>query len=160
MEIILKPIGKIHSPYKKLEGMPIQPTGASGVVGTIELFKEFEGTLKDLEGFSHIYIIYLFHQSSGWKKTVKPFMDVVERGLFATRAPRRPNPIGLSLVEIKFISENMIEIANVDVLDGTPLLDIKPYIPEFEPTDSIRIGWMEGKAKKARSKRSDTRFSS
>jgi len=152
------PIGIIHSPFKKPEGMPIQPTGASGVAGTVEIFEEFQEGLKDLEGFSHITLLYHFHLSRGFIPPVVPFMDSEPRGLFATRAPKRPNPIGLSVVRLEKITGNILHIVNVDILDGTPLLDIKPYVPEFDAPGKVRTGWLEKASNTVKKKRSDNRF--
>ena len=155
----LKPIGIIHSPYKNREGMPIQPTGAAGVSGTIEVFDEYRAGLKDLDGFSHIILLYLFHLSEGFKLEVVPFMDTSPRGLFATRAPRRPNHIGLSVVRLDRIEDGLIHIQDVDILEGTPLIDIKPYVPEFDsPQGDVRTGWLEKPEATLRNKQSDSRF--
>jgi tRNA-Thr(GGU) m(6)t(6)A37 methyltransferase TsaA len=142
MKITFTPIGIIHSPFIKLEDMPIQPAGAQGITGSIELYPQYIPALQDLDGFSHIYVLYHFHKSRGWKPMVTPFLDKQERGLFSTRAPHRPNPIGLSVLKIDAIVGNRIQVSNVDILDGTPLLDIKPYVPQFDGADDIRIGWV------------------
>jgi len=157
-EIRYRPIGIIHSPFKDIKGMPIQPTGAKGIAGTIEVSQEFIEGLKDLEGFSHIILIYHFHQSQGYALSVKPFLDDNLRGVFSTRAPRRPNPIGISVVELIKVEGNMLYIENADIVDGTPLLDIKPYVPEFDSQKADRIGWLSGKAGKAEKVQSDQRF--
>ena len=158
MEIIFEPIGTIHSPFTKLEAMPIQPTSEISAEGYIELSPEFlEGT-KDLEGFSHIYLIYHLHKVHQSKLTVTPFLDKETHGVFATRAPSRPNPIGLSLVKLIRVEENFIYVDGIDILDGTPLLDIKPYISEFENTSNIRIGWLGKSKEQVKEKKSDTRF--
>ena len=158
--IKFKSIGTIHSPFKDLEGMPIQPIGARGINGEININPEYNGGLKDLEGFSHIILIYHLHLSKGHLLEVKPFLDTEKRGIFATRAPKRPNPIGLSVVKLEKIEGNTIYISNVDMVDGTPLLDIKPYIPHFDkhPNDDVIIGWFEDKYTDASSKKSDGRF--
>jgi tRNA-Thr(GGU) m(6)t(6)A37 methyltransferase TsaA len=158
MEISYRPIGVIHSPFTDIEGMPIQPTGASGIRGTVEVFPEFTEGLKDLEGFSHIVLLYHFHRVQEAKLVVTPFMDSQPRGVFATRAPKRPNPIGLSIVKLLDIEQNILCIENVDVLDGTPLLDIKPYVPEFDQARADRVGWLEQARGRVQSKRSDDRF--
>jgi len=144
MKLELKPIGVIHSPYKTKEGMPIQPP-FSKETGEVEVFNEYEAGLKDLEGFSHIIILYWFHKSGDYKLHVKPYLDDKLRGLFATRAPWRPNPIGLSIVKLMEIRGNILKVEGIDVLDETPLLDIKPYVPEFDHGENVRIGWLEGK---------------
>jgi len=158
MKIEYQTIGVIHSPFKEIEGMPIQPAGAAGVMGTVEVFKTYRTGLKDLDGFSHIFLLYHFHRSQGFSLQVVPFMNSQSRGLFATRAPRRPNPIGLSMVRLHGIEEGVLSIENVDVLDGTPLLDIKPYVPEFDPKGTVRIGWLEDTGGTVSSRKSDDRF--
>ncbi len=137
-----KPIGIIHTPFDTPQGTPIQPAGASGTAGSIDIFPEFTPGLADLKGFSHIYIIYHFHLSRKFSLRVKPFLDDHERGVFATRAPSRPNPIGLSVVRLMDVIDGRLEILDVDVVDGTPLLDIKPYVPEFDVFQAERIGWI------------------
>ncbi|MGR9109084.1 MAG: tRNA (N6-threonylcarbamoyladenosine(37)-N6)-methyltransferase TrmO, partial [Gammaproteobacteria bacterium] len=127
--ICYHPIGIIHSPFTRVEGMPIQASAAAGYKGKIELKEEYTEGLDDLTGFSHIYLLYHFHRSQSFDLKTVPFLDDKPRGLFATRAPKRPNPIGLSLVKLIRIDRNILEIDNVDILDGTPLLDIKPYVP-------------------------------
>ena len=158
--INMTPIGIIHTPFKKREGMPIQPVGAAGTLGTVEIFEEFQAGLADLDGFSHIYLLYHFHQSHEYKMKVVPFMDSVARGLFATRAPKRPNPIGLSVVQLDRVTHGTLFIQNIDVLDGTPLLDIKPFVPYFDSptTIPIRTGWLEKTQETAKSRKSDKRF--
>ena len=154
----LKPIGIIHTPFTEPEGMPIQPKGATGIRGTIELFDEYHEGLKDLDGFSHIILLFHFHRSHGFKLQVVPFMDSELRGLFATRAPRRPNPIGISVVQLDKIENGVLHIQNVDIMDGTPLLDIKPYVPEFDSPQNIRTGWLEQARKTVSGRKSDDRF--
>ncbi|CAN2041942.1 putative S-adenosyl-L-methionine-binding protein PYRAB06630 [Candidatus Magnetomoraceae bacterium gMMP-15] len=153
-----KPIGIIHSPFKELKGMPIQPTGARGTKGTIELYKEYEEGLKDLTGFSHIILLYNFHASEGYSLIVTPFLDKKKHGLFATRAPKRPNSIGLSIVKLDNIEENKLYISDLDILDKTPLLDIKPYVPDFDRRENVRIGWMEKNSHKVVNQKADERF--
>ncbi len=157
-EIRYKPIGVIHSPFKDIQGMPIQPAGARGIVGTIELEKEHCDGLKDIEGFSHIILVYHFHLSRGYSLEVKPFMDNDLHGVFATRAPGRPNPIGISVVKLMRVQDCTLHIEGVDIVDGTPLLDIKPYVPEFDVVKVERIGWLSGKAEKAHKVKADNRF--
>ena len=158
IEISYRPIGVIHSPFTDIGGMPIQPTGAPGIRGTVEVFPEFAEGLKDLDGFSHIILLYHFHRAQESKLVVTPFMDPQPRGVFATRAPKRPNPIGLSIVKLLRIEQNILHIENVDVLDGTPLLDIKPYVPEFDQPRADRVGWLEQSKGRVQSKKSDSRF--
>jgi tRNA (adenine37-N6)-methyltransferase len=158
MNISYKPIGIIHSPFSAIDGMPIQPAGAKGIKGTVEVFPEYKGGLKDLEGFSHIILLYHFHLSRGYKLRVIPFMDSKLRGIFATRAPKRPNPIGLSVVKLQGIEGRILYIENVDIIDNTPLLDVKPYVPEFDKLTSARIGWLKKARSTVSQSRSDKRF--
>jgi tRNA-Thr(GGU) m(6)t(6)A37 methyltransferase TsaA len=143
MEIRYRPIGVIYSPFKEPKGTPIQPTAAIGIDGTIELSPKYSDGLKDLGGFSHIMLLYHFHLSKETSLEVKPFMDEQTHGVFATRAPSRPNSIGISVVRLIKIEENVLHIRDVDIVDGTPLLDIKPYVPEFDVKGVGRIGWLE-----------------
>lgn len=158
MRFVTNPIGVIHTPFTDLEGMPIQPACAAGVKGAVEVFEKYRPGLKDLEGFSHIILIYHFHGSSGFELQVVPFLDSQPRGLFATRAPKRPNPIGLSVVQLDKIENGILRIQNVDILDNTPLLDIKPYVPEFDAPKEVRTGWLEKAGKVASRHKSDDRF--
>jgi tRNA-Thr(GGU) m(6)t(6)A37 methyltransferase TsaA len=157
-EIVYRPIGVIHSPFKQTKGMPIQPPGARGVAGTIEVNPEYGDGLKDLDGFSHIFLLYHFHLSQGYSLTVKPYLDDSLRGVFATRAPRRPNAIGISVVRLVEIEGCTLHIEDLDIADSTPLLDIKPYVPEFDSREVERIGWLAGKAEKAAEVGADERF--
>lgn len=152
------PIGVIHSPFKELSGMPIQPPGAAEVEGTVEVFEPYLPGLKDLDGFSHVILLYHFHQSKGYNLEVVPFMDTTSRGLFATRAPKRPNPIGLSVVRLEKVEKGCLHIRGVDILDGTPLLDIKPYVPAFDAPQDVRSGWLEGARKAVSKRKADGRF--
>lgn len=158
VQIIFRPIGIIHSPFKEAKKMPIQPAAANGVEGTIDIKPEFENGLKDLDGFSHIILLYHFHLSKGFSLEVIPFLDDKLRGVFATRAPRRPNAIGLSIVRLVDIEKNRLYIQNIDVVDGTPLIDIKPYVPEFDNQKAERIGWLSDKIDKMREIKADERF--
>jgi len=158
MRIEYQQIGIIHSPLHEAEGTPIQPPGAIGVQGTVEILPEFAQGLQDLDGFSHIILIYHFHRSTGFTLLVTPFMDSVQRGLFATRAPRRPNPIGLSIVRLNKLQDQTLFIENVDILDGTPVLDIKPYVPAFDHNSADRIGWLKQENRHVRAKKADRRF--
>jgi tRNA-Thr(GGU) m(6)t(6)A37 methyltransferase TsaA len=156
--ITLKPIGVIHSPFTDPTSMPIQPISENSAAGTVEVFTEFEAGLKDLEGFSHVILLYHFHRSRTYSLSVTPFLDTEARGLFATRAPNRPNPIGMSLVRLAGIEGTRLHIENIDVLDGTPLLDIKPHVPEFDCAPGARTGWLEKAAAEMRRKVADDRF--
>jgi tRNA-Thr(GGU) m(6)t(6)A37 methyltransferase TsaA len=157
-EIIYQPIGIIHSPFKELAGMPIQPAGAKGVTGTIDIDPAYAEGLTDLDGFSHIILIYHFHRSPGYELRVKAFLDDELHGVFSTRAPSRPNPIGISTVKLIRIEGCTLHIKEVDILDSTPLLDIKPYVPEFDVRSADRTGWLSGKAEEACGKKADERF--
>ncbi|MBU8933390.1 MAG: tRNA (N6-threonylcarbamoyladenosine(37)-N6)-methyltransferase TrmO [candidate division Zixibacteria bacterium] len=159
-KITLTQIGIIHTPFVEPQGTPIQPQRSGEAKGTIEVFPEFVAGLADLDGFSHIILLYFMHLTDGFKLAVTPFLDDHPRGLFATRAPRRPSPIGLSVVRLEQIDGQELCIREVDMVDGTPLLDIKPYIPRFDDVSDIRIGWLEGKAKRAENHRADDRFRS
>ena len=157
-EITYKPIGVIHSPFKEPKGTPIQPEGARGIDGTVEVFREYAEGLKDLEGFSHIILIYHFHLSKGASLTAKPFMDNQPRGVFAMRGPSRPNPIGISVVRFVRIENSILHIQDVDIVDGTPLLDIKPYVPRFDVRQVDNIGWLEENIHKVDTSKDDGRF--
>jgi len=157
--ILFSAIGKIRTPFDSREGVPIQPPGAGGVLGRVEVDEAFRKGLRDLEGFSHLILLYHFHRSSGFDLAVKPFLDKTVRGLFATRAPRRPNAIGLSVVRLVSIEEGTLVVEGVDIVNGTPLIDIKPFVPDFDvPEGEIRTGWLEGNSERARAIRADTRF--
>ena len=153
-----KPIGVVHSPFLEMKGTPIQPSRAGGVRGTVEVFPDFAEGLSDLNGFSHIILLCHLHRSTTWRLKVIPYLDTEPRGLFATRAPCRPNPIGLSVVNLLAINGNVLSIENLDLLDGTPVLDIKPFVGEFDDHSGVRIGWLESVRKRRR--QADDRFSS
>jgi len=138
--------------------MPIQPAAGQGIKGSVEVFKELIDGLKDLDGFSHIILIYHLHRSKGFKLSVKPFLDDQKHGVFATRAPNRPNAIGMSVVRLLEIKGNILTVENMDILDGTPLLDIKPYINKFDCFNTDSNGWISGKTGKLGSTKSDDRF--
>ena len=157
-EIRYRPIGIIHSPFKKPRGIPIQPTAAKGIDGTVEVFPEYAEGLKDVQGFSHIILIYHFHLSQKPSLKVKPFMDDQVRGVFSTRAPSRPNPIGISVVRLIRVEENTLHIQDVDIVDGTPLLDIKPYVPEFDIRKVDKTGWLKKNVHKLSTSKDDGRF--
>jgi tRNA (adenine37-N6)-methyltransferase len=142
MEYIMRPIGVIHSPFTDKQNTPIQ-AARSQAVGRVEVFPEFAAGLQDLEGFSHIFLLYVFHRSQEYTLQVQPFLDNQLHGLFSTRYPSRPNPIGLSVVRLLSRQDHILEIQGIDVLDGTPLLDIKPYIPEFDVRENTRNGWYD-----------------
>ncbi|MBT3336358.1 MAG: tRNA (N6-threonylcarbamoyladenosine(37)-N6)-methyltransferase TrmO [Anaerolineae bacterium] len=158
IEITYTAIGIIHSPFTKLSEMPIQPTSNSSAPGHIEIYPEYAEGLRDLDGFSHIYLLYHLHKVSQAKLTVTPFLDTMPRGVFATRAPSRPNPIGLSLVKLLRVEDDRVYVDQIDILNGTPLLDLKPFIPAFEGAENIRTGWLENAQKDIQKTRSDQRF--
>ncbi len=160
MTVELSPIGMIYSPFTDPGEMPIQPTGAKDVKGSITVDDAYAEGLKDLDGFSHLILLYHFHRSRHFKLTVVPFLDDTPRGVFATRAPSRPNPIGLSVVRLERIDGCRLTIRNVDILDQTPLLDIKPFVPEFDAPTECRTGWLAKAAQKAASQKADQRFAS
>jgi tRNA-Thr(GGU) m(6)t(6)A37 methyltransferase TsaA len=140
--------------------VPVQSSGGQDVKGVVEIDPEYAQGLEDLDGFSHLLLVYHLHLSGGYKLKVIPFLDTVERGLFSTRAPRRPNPIGVSVVRLERVEDGKLHIRGIDMVDGTPLLDIKPCVPHLYPSpDEVRMGWLEGKTDRFRSKRSDDRFS-
>ena len=157
-EIRYKQIGIIHSVFKEIKGIPIQPTAAKGIDGTVEIFQEYAEGLKDLDGFSHVILIYHFHLSKESSLKVKPFMDDQEHGVFSTRAPSRPNSIGISVVRIIKIEGNILYIQDLDIVDGTPLLDIKPYVPEFDMRDVKKKGWLDKNVSKLSTSEDDGRF--
>jgi len=157
-QIICTPVGIIHSPFTELSGMPIQPVGARGVQGTVEIFREYAEGVTDLDGFSRVILIYAFHKCTSCQLTVTPFLDTTTHGIFATRAPCRPNPIGLSIVRLTAVNGRTLAIEDVDVLDGTPLLDIKPYVTPFDSYPDEKSGWLDGCRDTVVSKKSDGRF--
>jgi tRNA-Thr(GGU) m(6)t(6)A37 methyltransferase TsaA len=155
-KIVFRPIGVIHTPHREQAGAPIQPVCAAGARGTVTVFDAYAEALVDLAGFERIWLLYHFDRATAWKSRVVPYRDVVERGLFATRAPSRPNPIGLSAVRLLAVEGNTLHIQDVDVLDGTPLLDIKPYVSEFDAHPDSRAGWFDASTSEKRV--ADNRF--
>ena len=158
MQIHYAAIGILNSPHKNIANMPIQPSGADGIRGTSTLKEQYIEGLKDLKGFSHIYVLYHFHRAKAAQLTVTPFMDESSHGIFATRAPRRPNAIGLSVLKLTAVIGPQLQIENVDILDGTPILDIKPYVPDFDHVSVERIGWLDHAKSEVKKHRSDNRF--
>jgi len=156
--IKLNPIGIIHSPFKKPLGVPIQPSGAKGIDGSVEVFAEFLEGLKDIEGFSHIILIYYFHLAKRASLSVIPFMDKQQHGVFATRASARPNPIGFSVVELEKVDGNLLLVKDIDIVDGTPLLDIKPCVPQFDFSKVTKTGWLENVVQDVADTIDDERF--
>ena len=148
MQITLTPIGVIHSPYKSLSDCPRQAS-KTGVIAVIEVFEQYAGGLKDIEGFSHLILLYWLHKSHGYSLLVRTPWDTELHGLFTTRSPNRPNPIGISVVKLIERHGNTLRVRGIDAIDGTPLIDIKPYVPEFNFNDrDVRIGWLTDKIKR------------
>jgi tRNA-Thr(GGU) m(6)t(6)A37 methyltransferase TsaA len=157
-EIIYHPVGIIHSGHTEQENTPIQGI-FNPSVGYVEVFPEFTEGLRDIGAFTHIYLIYHFHRATGRDLIKKPFLDgETERGIFAIRHFNRPNPIGLSIVGLSRVCGNILEITGVDILDGTPLLDIKPYVPAFDASEDIRTGWLEEARRDVKDRKADDRF--
>ncbi len=144
MEFVFRPIGILHTPYKSKSGVPIQGIFAPDSEGVAEVFEEFEAGLQDIEGFSNLILIYVFHGSEGYELVCKPYMEDRPHGIFAIRAPRRPNPIGFSVVRLQRREGRMLYLSELDMLDETPILDIKPFVPRFDHRASAAVGWMEG----------------
>jgi tRNA (adenine37-N6)-methyltransferase len=142
MDFVMHPIGVIHSPFTAKDQTPIQAS-RSQAVGNVEVFPEYAAGLQDLNGFSHIILLYVWHEAQGFDLLVKPFLDDQKHGIFATRYPGRPNQIGISIVRLLSVRDNLLEIEGVDMLDNTPLLDIKPYVPDFDIRTGTRSGWYE-----------------
>lgn len=157
-KICYKPIGVIRTPFRSPEGMPIQPAGGEDITGTVEIFPEFAPGLRDIEGFTRIVLIYHFHQSNDCSLEVIPFLDTRPHGIFATRAPSRPNPIGFSIVELLEREGSRLLVSGIDILDGTPLLDIKPYIPGCDAFTGGKAGWFPADPGHFNHTRSDDRF--
>lgn len=157
--VIFDPVGIIYTPFKTVENMPVQAAAAKGARGRIVIREEFAAGLKDIEGFSHLFLFYNFHKCEGYSLEVKPFLDDKTHGIFATRSPKRPCKIGISIVKLAGVDGRELLIENVDILDGTPLLDIKPYVPEFDVVEGdIKTGWYQNKPKKLQETLSDARF--
>ena len=156
--LIFSRIGTIHTPFEQQEGTPIQGIMAPEKEGRVEVFPEFQEGMKDLEGFSHLILIYRFHHMKAGKLLVKPYLDTVNRGIFATRSPRRPNPIGITTVQLQRVEGNVLYVSGVDMLNGTPLLDIKPYLGDFDHYQADRIGWYALTARRKQKVLADDRF--
>jgi tRNA (adenine37-N6)-methyltransferase len=157
--ITYTPIGVVHSPFTALAGMPLQTLAAQGIRGSIELAPAFHQGVKDLEALSHLIVLAHLHRMTGYALEVTPYLDDQPHGIFATRTPRRPNPLGLSVVRLIGIEEGTLLIEDVDLLDGTPVLDIKPYVPAFDARQAERIGWFAGRLERVHTMRADERFS-
>jgi tRNA (adenine37-N6)-methyltransferase len=153
------PIGIVRSPYGALDGMPLQTVAAPEVEATVDLDERVHGALRDLDGFSHLWLLCHLHRVDGWAPEVTPFLDDARpRGVLATRSPRHPNPIGLSLVALLAVEPGVLRVRGVDLLDGTPVLDVKPYVPLFDAREDARAGWFETAGERVRSVRSDDRY--
>ena len=157
-KISYTPIGIIHTPFKEPRGVPIQPTAGQDIQAVVEVFPEFSEGLADLEGFSHLILLFHMHLSREYSLKVTPFMDTRLRGLFSTRAPSRPNSIGLSIVRLEKVEDNRLYIRDVDMVDKSPLLDIKPYFSTLDEREEVRIGWLENKIDNLHKTRDDGRF--
>lgn len=157
-EIRYKPIGIIHSPFKESKGTPIQPASGKGIKGTVEIFPEYVKGLQDIEGFSHIILLYHFHLSKTVSLVSKPYLDDTPHGIFAIRGPNRPNPIGISVVRLINVNNNILHVEDMDIVDDTPLLDIKPYVPEFDKREVQKVGWLTKNINKLPVAKDDGRF--
>jgi tRNA (adenine37-N6)-methyltransferase len=139
---VMRAIGVIHTPHQQAAGTPIQAALAAAVAGRVEVFPEYAAGLRDLDGFERIWLVYWFDRAKPAGLVVTPYLDTHERGVFATRAPSRPNPLGISVVRLLRVADNVLQVEGVDILDGTPLLDIKPYVPRFDAFEASRVGWL------------------
>jgi tRNA-Thr(GGU) m(6)t(6)A37 methyltransferase TsaA len=157
-QICYQAIGVIHSPFRTPKGTPIQPTAAKDVEGVVEVFPKYQVGLQDVDGFSHLILLYHFHLAKSSRLLATPFMDTQPRGIFAIRGSSRPNPIGMSIVRLVQVEENRLIVQDVDIVDGTPLLDIKPYVPAFDARAPTRIGWLEAHIAKLPEAHDDGRF--
>jgi len=157
--VVYRPIGYVVSPHAELDGMPLQAMADTSGESTIEISEAHRGCLADLEGFSHVWVVAHLHETLGWDSTVPTFLDDRTHGTFATRSPRRPNPIGLSLARVVSVADSAVVVDGLDFLDGTPVLDLKPFVPLFDtPSSDVRAGWFEGRAERVFRRRSDERF--
>lgn len=147
-QLNIEPIGLIETPFQEPAGTPIQPSRANGARGRVRIDPRLHDGLKDLEGFERIWLIYWFHKAPGSNLLVTPFLDSLQHGIFATRAPARPSPVGMSVVRLLAVNEGVLEVEDVDMIDGTPLLDVKPYVPEFDCYPNSKAGWFEGSSSK------------
>ncbi len=156
--VTFQPVGVVRSPFTDPVGMPIQAVAARGVPGLLELDPVYEAGLSDLDGFSHVIVIYHLHRSQPGRLVVTPFLDTQPRGIFATRSPQRPNAIGLSTLRVVRVDGPRVHVEDVDMLDGTPILDLKPYVPQFDDRPADRIGWFAGQIDRVGGTRADARF--
>jgi tRNA-Thr(GGU) m(6)t(6)A37 methyltransferase TsaA len=157
-DVVFTPIGVVHSPFKEPPGTPIQPRAGEGVEGSVEILPEYAPGLRDLEGFSHVILLCHLHLSRPARMEVVPYLDDRVHGVFATRSPSRPNPIGLSVVRMLAVEGNVLRVRDLDLVEGTPVLDIKPYVPAFDEGEEVRFGWLEGRLDRLRATRDDGRF--
>ena len=159
MKIVFKPIGTISTPFEEPEGIPIQGALRTDIEGSVEILPEFVDGLKDIDGFSHLFLLYYFHRVKEYKLVARPFMDDTPRGVFSIRGPRRPNPIGLTVVRLLERNDRILRIGGVDMVNGTPLLDITPYFPDIDAHQKVRTGWAKDKFRRdGKSKKADNRF--
>jgi len=156
--ICYDPVGVLRSPFTRLEGMPLQSVAAREIQGRVEIHPQFAPGLRDLDGFSHLHLITHLHRGAPGGLEVVPFLDDTVRGIFATRSPRHPNPIGLSVVRLLSVAGCVLEISGIDLLDGTPILDLKPYVPEFDSVAAERTGWLQEAAQRVHRVTADRRF--
>ncbi len=156
--ITYTPIGIVHTRFTSVDGMPLQTIAAQGVEGSVELEPEFLAGLKDLEAFSHLILLTHLHRMTGFALEVTPYLDDQPHGIFATRSPRRPNPLGLSIVRLIAVEGCTLRLEDIDLLDGTPLLDLKPYVPAFDVRETEKIGWFSGRVERVHTTRADERF--
>jgi tRNA-Thr(GGU) m(6)t(6)A37 methyltransferase TsaA len=156
--IVYAPVGVVHSPLKEAYGAPIQSIAAHNVEGVIEVFPQYAEGLRDIEGFSHLILVYHFHLSEESSLIVRPYLDDGTHGVFATRAPARPNPIGISVVRLVRVDGTRLHVTGVDILDGTPVLDIKPYVPQFDAIRAEKIGWLKDRIHMVQKTKDDGRF--
>jgi tRNA-Thr(GGU) m(6)t(6)A37 methyltransferase TsaA len=159
LAISFHPIGTIHSPFHDPVGAPIQPVRDAGTEGSVHVLPQYSPALRDIDGFSHVILLYHFHRAGPFAPLVRPFLDSSPHGLFATRSPSRPNPIGLSVVQLIRLEGHILIVAGIDVVDGTPLLDIKPFVPAFDSPGDCRIGWLTERVSAAPDLLADGRFS-
>jgi tRNA-Thr(GGU) m(6)t(6)A37 methyltransferase TsaA len=157
-DVVYRPVGVVHSPFKEPYGTPIQSAAARNVEGVIEVFPQYAEGLRDIEGFSHLILIYHFHLCNEPSVIVRPYLGSGAHGVFATRAPARPNPIGISVVRLVRVDGTKLHVAGMDILDGTPVLDIKPYVPQFDAIETERIGWLKERINMVEEIRDDGRF--
>ena len=159
MSIVFEPIGVIHTPFSEPAGAPIQGALRPDQEGSVEILSRFEEGLKDVEGFSHLILLYHFHLAEEYTLVARPFLDDTPRGIFAIRGPKRPNPIGMTVVRLLKREKNILHVGGVDMVDGTPLLDIKPYFPDIDAHTDVKLGWMGDKLKRTgKDKLADDRF--